>query len=234
MIKPEVINLFPLTIYKSRIELSNIQKKEMIEEILKMKSTSNRPEYHSSGENTWTGDTQGYGDLFDNKKFNFFFDEVAKIIKDYLAQFHINSEELDCYFQRAWATISNNKENIKVHTHAQSHLSFAFYLIKSSEDSNIQFVDDYKHNEFIPKLFTSKTVANSDLFKKRDLNNEAFVDINCKEGDIVIFPSKTFHQTQQEKINKQRISISADISFVSKNSGNLEHLMPPLNKWKKI
>ena len=72
MIKPEIINLFPLTIYKSRIELSDTQKKEMVEEILTMKKKSNRPEYYSSGENTWTGDTQGYGDLFENEKFNFF------------------------------------------------------------------------------------------------------------------------------------------------------------------
>ena len=60
------------------------------------------------------------------------------------------------------------------------------------------------------------------------------MDINCLEGDIIIFPSKTTHSTEVNKINKQRISISADIVFTSKNNENLEFLVPPINKWKRF
>ena len=37
MIKPKILNLFPLTIYQSKIEIPQSTKKEMVEEILEMK-----------------------------------------------------------------------------------------------------------------------------------------------------------------------------------------------------
>ena len=52
--------------------------------------------------------------------------------------------------------------------------------------------------------------------------------------DIVIFPSKTPHQTQPNVKNENRISISADIFIASKNSENLENLVTPFKNWKNI
>ena len=56
----------------------------------------------------------------------------------------------------------------------------------------------------------------------------------AKEGDIVIFPSKTIHSTQPNASNKERISISADISLIAKDSKLLEHLTPPISNWQKM
>lgn len=232
MIKPQFINLFPLTLYKARIELSESQKKEMISEILEIRNSS-QSENKPTG-TAWAGFTHKNQDLFDNDKFKFFFNEVSIHVKNYLTQFQINIDEIDCYFHRAWATISDGKENIKPHFHAQSHLTFAFYLDKSAEDSNIQFTDNSRHNEFIPASFVTKSISKNSIFKERNINNVGTVDINCLEGDIIIFPSKTTHSTEVNKINKQRISISADIVFTSKNNENLEFLVPPINKWKRF
>ena len=232
MIKPQFINLFPLTLYKAKIEISENQKKEMISEILMMeKSSQTDPKDPGS---PWTGFMNVDHNLLDNNKFDFFFNEVSIHLKNYLTNFQINLDDLDCYFHRAWPVISNGKENVKPHFHAQSHLSFAYYLVKSPEDSNIQFTDNSRHNEFIPALFLTKSIGNKSIFKERNINNVGMVDISCSEGEIIIFPSKTTHSTQVNKNNKQRISISADITFVSKSSKNLEHLMPPLNMWKKF
>ena len=71
------------------------------------------------------------------------------------------------------------------------------------------------------------------LKKINELNTNKVV-INVKEDDIVIFPSKTSHATQPVKSNNERISISADIVCVAKDSELLEQLMPPLQNWKKI
>ena len=57
---------------------------------------------------------------------------------------------------------------------------------------------------------------------------------DVKEDDIVIFPSKTSHQTQPNVENNDRVSISADIFITSKNSENLEHLVTPFKNWKSI
>tara|TARA_B110001450_G_C17466847_1_gene418567 strand:- start:75 stop:773 length:699 start_codon:yes stop_codon:yes gene_type:complete len=232
MTKPEFINLFPLTLYKARIELSEKQKKDMVNDILEMKKLS-QSEHKNHGV-AWAGYTHERQDLFDNNNFKFFFDQVSIHIKNYLTQFQINIDEIDCYFHRSWATVSDGKENIKAHFHAQSHLTFAFYLDKSPDDANLQFTDNSKHNEFIPSLFTTKSLSKNSLFKERNINNVSSVDINCLEGDIIIFPSKTIHSTQENRINKKRISISADIVIVSKNNKNLEFLVPPTNIWKKF
>ena len=48
------------------------------------------------------------------------------------------------------------------------------------------------------------------------------------------FPSKTPHSTQPTNSNEERISISADIVCIAKNSETLEHLTPPYDNWKKI
>ena len=40
--------------------------------------------------------------------------------------------------------------------------------------------------------------------------------------DIVIFPSKTLHSTQANVKNNERISLSADVTILAKNSKNLE------------
>ena len=58
--------------------------------------------------------------------------------------------------------------------------------------------------------------------------------VNIEEDDILIFPSKTIHSTQPSKSNKERISISADIICVAKNSKLLEMGLPPLNEWTRI
>ena len=64
--------------------------------------------------------------------------------------------------------------------------------------------------------------------------NSSHATIEPKEGDIIIFPSKTFHSTEKNKKNSQRISISADISFFAKDHSFLEHMTPPFNSWKKF
>ena len=52
--------------------------------------------------------------------------------------------------------------------------------------------------------------------------------------ELYIFPSKTAHSTTSNKTNDERMSISADISIIAKNSENIEHLLTPINRWQKF
>ena len=229
----QILNLFPLSIYKSKLGLTDEYKKELISEIVTMTENSSQIDYKTNSD-AWTGDTQGYDKLYENKKFDFFFSQISKHLKNYIEYFEINTSAIDCYFQRSWATLSNSQENIKHHKHVQSHLSFAYYLKKSKQDSNIQFVNMDHPSEFIPSLFHSRTVKLSKVFKNRNIKNSSVIDLNCLEDEIVIFPSKTRHGTQPFVKNDNRVSISADILIVAKDSKNMEHMMPPLNQWKKF
>mgnify|MGYP005994581795 FL=1 len=229
----QIFNFFPLSILKSKIEFSEEKKKKMLDEIFNMEKKSKNNEYKNQT-SSWTGDTQGFEYIHNNPIFDDFFVEVKKRIIEYLDALQVDSEQLDIFIQRSWATISKEKENIALHKHLQSHLSFAYYLKKSETDANLLLIDETKHNEFLPGLFLSPTSNKRQIIKKRNISNTAAIVFDAKEDDIVIFPSKTPHQTQPNIENNNRVSISADIFIASKNSENLEHLVTPFKNWKSI
>ncbi len=228
-----IFNLFPLSICCNTIVLSEDKKKEMINEIRKMRDGSKKIDYKKTGD-AWTGDTQGFENLQKNKIFDEFFVEVKKNINDYLEHLAIDISQLDIFIQRSWATISFGTETIAKHKHMQSHISFAYYLKKNSDDANLMVFDEVQRKEIIPGLFGSVSSYNRKILKKINPLNGSQITIKVKEDDIVFFPSKTPHSTEPTKNNNERISISADIVCIAKNSETLEHLTPPFENWKKI
>jgi len=229
----QIFNFFPLSILKSKIQFSEEKKKKMLDEVFAMEKKSTNNEYKNQT-SAWTGDTQGFEYIHNNPIFDDFFIEVKKRIIEYLEALQIDHEQLDIFIQRSWATISKEKENIALHKHLQSHLSFAYYLKKKDTDANILFIDETKHNEFLPGLFLSPSSNKRQIIKKRNISNTAAIVFDAKEDEIVIFPSKTAHQTQPNVKNDNRVSISADLFIASKNSENLEHLVTPFKNWKSI
>ena len=146
----------------------------------------------------------------------------------------IDKNQIETYIQRSWVTISDGKEAIAEHKHLQSHLSFAYYLKKSPEDSNFVLHDEIFRNEFIPGLFSSKTLKDKKVIKEMSISTAPKIIVTVKENDIILFPSKTLHSTEPNKSNNERISISGDITFLSKDSSLLEHLTPSFENWNKL
>ena len=229
----KIHNLFPLSIFQDQIQMSIDEKNNLINEIRKMKDTSQNLGSIGKSE-SWTGDTQGFEYLHKNKVFDKLFDEIKKKIILYLNFLKVDQEQIDIFMQRSWATISNNKEVIRKHQHLQSHISFAYYLKKNSQDANFVLFDEYKRNEFIPGLFTSKSLDIKKIVKEITFSSAPRILMEVKEDDIVIFPSKTTHGTDQILNNNERISISGDVTFFAKNSNLLEHLTPSFDNWKKL
>jgi len=229
----KVHNFFPLSILQDQIKLTDEEKIKLINYIRAMKSNSQNSDYQKN-DASWTGDTQGYEYIFNIPKFENLFLEVKKKIEIYLDFLKIDKDQIEIYIQRSWATISDSSEVISKHQHLQSHLSFAYYLKKNVEDSNFIIYDDDKKNEFIPGLFGSKTLIQKKLIKEISFSTATRIALDVKEDDIVIFPSKTPHSTDQIKTNSERISISGDVIFVAKDTTNIEHLMPNFKNWKKL
>ena len=229
----KVHNFFPLSILQDQIKLLDEEKINLINDIRVMKSNSQNSDYQKN-DASWTGDTQGYEYIFNIPKFENLFLEIKKKIEIYLDFLKIDKDQIEVYIQRSWATISVSGEVISKHQHLQSHLSFAYYLKKNVEDSNFIIYDDDKKNEFIPGLFGSKTLIQKKLIKEISFSTATRIALDVKEDDIVIFPSKTPHSTDQIKTNSERISISGDVIFVAKDTTNIEHLMPNFKNWKKL
>ena len=72
-----LINLFPLTIIKDKIEIIDNEKVLMIDEIRNMKNNSKNEDFQTKT-NAWTGDTQGFEYIHKNRKFKNLFDEITK------------------------------------------------------------------------------------------------------------------------------------------------------------
>ena len=229
----KILNLFPSSIVQDKISIEQDIKKEMIKEIENMLLNSKNIKDKGTLD-SWTGDTQGFEYIFKNKKFNLLLQEIKKTIIKYLNHLGIDDNKIEIYMTRSWATVSNGDEKILPHKHKQSHISFAYYLRKNSNDSNIIFYDEHFQNEIIPGLFTSRTIRKGGVLKTSNLFNAPSIDIKVEEDDILVFPSKSLHGTQSNKSNNGRISISGDVICVAKDSGLLENLIPPINNWDKI
>jgi len=229
----KVHNFFPLSILQDQIKLTDEEKINLINDIRIMKNNSQNYDYKLN-KASWTGDTQGYEYIYNNPKFSNLFEEIKKKIQIYLDVLKIDKDQIETYIQRSWATISIGSEVISKHQHLQSHLSFSYYLKKNKEDANFIIYDDEKKNEFIPGLFGSRTLVQKKIIKEVTLTTATRVSLDIREDDIVIFPSKTPHSTDQIKTNAERISISGDIVFLAKNTNSIEHLTPNFKNWKKL
>ncbi len=226
----QIINLFPLTIVKEKILIQENEREQLVNEIKKMKQQDNEQQQNS---NAWTGDTKGYEFLFSNKLFSDLSKKISKVIIDYLKTLEINTSLLDIYYQRSWATFTENEQSINYHTHSQSNISFAYYLLKPKGSGGIIFRSNELQNEIAKNIFTSSKLEKSLINKANAFNSDKSM-FDLDQDSIIIFPSKTPHATMPNKSGLPRISISGDISIMLKESKGFEHLMPNFNKWKKF
>lgn len=230
----EFLNIFPLTIYKSTLGLDETVRKNLIQEVYNQEKESKNNEKKMYNErSSWTGDVHGHEYLYKEKKFEVLYDLIEKHIIKYIQKIGYNEEKIDLYFQRSWATISRKNEYISYHNHSQSHLSFAYYLKKDKDQGAINFHDNSKQNEMVPGTFDSISTRRANFVKLSPIN-AAQIKIEPNQDDIVIFPSKTFHSTSPSESNNERISISADVSLISKSSNKIEKFITPISEWQKF
>ena len=181
----------------------------------------------------WTGDTKGYEFLFSNTLFKNLSKKISTVIIEYLNLLEINTNNLDIYYQRSWATYTENEQSINFHTHSQSNISFAYYLLKPEKSGGIIFRSNELQNEVAKNIFTNSKLEKSLINKANPYNSDRSM-FDLDQDSIIIFPSKTPHATVPNKSGSPRISISGDISIMLKDSKGFEHLMPSFSNWTKF
>ena len=226
----KIFNLFPLTVVQDSINIENKERDKLVNEILKMKNRNTKIEQSSY---SWTGDTKGHEFLFSNHLFKSLANKISNVIIKYLETLEINTNLLDIYYQRSWATITLRDQNINFHTHSQSNISFAYYLLKPEKSGGIIFRSNELQNEIAKNIFTNSKLEKSLINKANPYNSDRSM-FDLDQDSIIIFPSKTPHATVPNKSGSPRISISGDISIMLKDSKGFEHLMPNFSNWTKF
>ena len=226
----KILNLFPLTVVQDSIMIEDKERNILIDEIKNMKFNSNQ---NNKSQYAWTGDTKGHEFLFSNDLFNNLASKISKSIIKYLNTLEINTQLLDIYYQRTWATFTENDQNINFHTHSQSNISFAYYLLKPPSSGGIIFRSNELQNEIAKNIFTNSKLEQSLINKPNAYNSDRSL-FDLEQDSIIIFPSKTPHATSRNNSGLPRISISGDVTIMLKNSNGFEHLMPNFKNWKKL
>ncbi len=226
----KIFNLFPLTVLQNKIFIEEKERTILVNEIKKMQSkkTDNIKSSYA-----WTGDTKGHEFLFSNTLFKSLSKKISSTIIEYLNLLEINTNHLDIYYQRSWATYTENEQSINFHTHSQSNISFAYYLLKPEKSGGIIFRSNELQNEVAKNIFTNSKLEKSLINKANPYNSDRSL-FDLDQDSIIIFPSKTPHATVPNKSGSPRISISGDISIMLKDSKGFEHLMPSFRNWTKF
>jgi uncharacterized protein (TIGR02466 family) len=225
----KLMNLFPLTIFKDQIIVSEDKKKELTNHVI---TSSKQNLFLKSDTKSWTGDINHEQFLLSDPKFKVFFDEISKKSKIYVETLGINTSKVNMYLNRSWGTVSNEGENIASHQHANSHISFAYYPRKPINSGNISFQTKDHFNHIMPNLFKLRNLDQG-LFNL-NTHNASITNVETNEDDIFFFPSKTLHFTETCKSKEQRVSISGDIFITLKDSDKYENVLTPIEKWKEL
>ena len=226
---PEIFNCFPLTVFKDSLGLPEEYRHRLGDRVVAC--WEGGPKAGQDRRNAWTGDRNGAECLHHDPEFAALFRALAARLRRYLVTLSVNPERLELYYTRAWGTVSVRGQSIRRHRHNQSHISLVYYPLKAEGTGNLVFHDAEPANEFTPGLFEPHARAQGLLTAGNILNSE-MVNLPVSEDEVVVFPSKAYHATEPNETDRMRVSISADVVAVLRDSAGLEYVMPPVRHWR--
>ncbi len=226
---PDIVNAFPLSIYRSPMDLDPQARAGMIDAVFEMGGG----ELRKAEGLTWTGDVNGYGFLHQDSRFGAAFEGFARHLAAYLESLKIDGGRLRLYYTRSWATISRAREQIRPHRHLQAHISLVYYLLKPENSGGITFIDWDAPNQFAPQLFRPENQRQG-LFTDLSFANAQSLTVGPREGDVLIFPSTIHHATEPNLSPEPRLSISVDILATVRDPDALNFLLPDPERWTPV
>jgi hypothetical protein len=222
-----IVNVFPLSVYIDDVPEHPSLKEHLLSRVKAL------PPYQPESRYAWTGDVKGHGFIHLEEDFQPWIDAMVPHLHRYLELLCLRTEYLDIFFQRSWPTVTTRRQEIGAHNHENAHISLVYYLSKPEHSGGLRLMVNHAPNEIVPNLF-SAAVAVQPFFTERTPFNSNHVDLDLNEGQVLIFPSKTLHQTITSEAADERISLVADIAVMLKEEVECEKFMPDFSHWKKI
>ena len=232
MEKPQatVNNVFAKNIYQGSVENFEKLNKEIIphiESFVKEKPGRVAATTDVRGNTQYTDLEEAKDNLHIDEKYKKIFNEIGKHIKIFLQVRGYNENKFDAHIIKAWATYTAKDQYIESHKHTASHFSLIYY-VRAEEMGGVRFEEELASQTglFIPP-------TDEYITKWNQINYASYL-LEAKNGNIVIFPSILLHQTEINKKNVARISLSADVLLTMKKGIKTEHCIPHPEGWLTI
>jgi len=186
--KSEVLQLFPISVYKSKLEIDEDTKKFIYSQ-----------EYERMG--SGNGDFTKNKYVLDTPECKNLKTQIEKHLNIFTNDYLTVKDNINFYMQNSWAVKHNKGDWGQQHCHANSLLSGVCYLKTNKNSGNIVF---HKPDGYTNLFHTSTMI----LFNDYDNHNCESFDICPEEGDILIFPSHLMHSIKSNNSDMDRYSLA--------------------------
>ena len=194
MIEAEINGIFPVPVYRAKLERKFTTQEVRFVEEMKTKWVPNLGNIYSA--NSY---------VLNNPSFTTLKKEMDLFIEDYFSKIVLPPETISPYITQSWLNYTETKGYHHRHNHQNSYLSGILYINADEAHDKITFA----HNRY-DQIKLSPTKWN--LF-----NSETWF-YTVESGDIVMFPSRLSHLVTEKKEKNTRVSLSFNV-FVKGNLG---------------
>lgn len=220
----QVFDIFPTTIYCNKLDNHEKYKKAFYdiypkydypqETILK----NGEEWYNTTSENT------GNPFIHIDKNLTELFDEIIENVKIYVHDVLEYENIFDYVITKSWLSRSRaSHENINWHDHANSDISFTYYLNTPPNSHVLRFSNNSNLNGLLGGLNKSDV---KDAVRNTNVHNASTFHLEPKEGTLVLFPSSLGHSTAYARdFVGERLGIAGDIILVFKEDSTNDFSM---------
>lgn len=197
--KTEVLNLWPIPLYKSIIDV-NDDWLNYIKNIEYERNSVNNADMSK--------------DYYILEKLPDLKNKIQSCVEDFTKNFLKLSDKFNFYFLNSWSNKHHSNDWSHSHYHGNSLISGVYYLNTPENSGNIDFVKNNLNNN----MFSESLVFD---YKEDNFINTESVRVVPKKGLILLFPSHLQHKVTRNKTNQARYSIAFNM-FVKGKFGNGE------------
>ena len=229
----QIFDIFPTTIYSNKVLHHEKYKKAFYD--VYSKYDYEQETICKNGEEWYNTTSENTGNPYIHLDENLteIFDEIIENVKTYVHDVLEYEDIFDFIITKSWLSRARaSYENIQWHNHANSDISFTYYLNTPPNSHRLRFSNDANINGLLAGLNKSDI---KDAIRNTNKHNASTFYMDPQEGSIVLFPSSLAHSTDNTRdFVGERLAIVGDVILVFKEDGDNDYSMGYLNPkyWK--
>ena len=199
MNKPEIHSIFPIPIYKTKIDRGFTKQELNFVKEQKKHCTKNQG-------NINTKDSY----ILNRKEFKNIKKYLDKCCKDYLDTVICPKNNIELYITQSWLNYTETNQFHHQHQHPNSVISGVLYFDSNIKNDKILFSHPTVYQQIKPEV------------DKFNLWNSTTWFFPVETGNLFMFPSSTTHQVETKQGNNTRISLAFNTFYKGSVGSNTQ------------